>query len=316
MKTSLVPLLVGLLHSVSFAAAPATPRPATAAKGTPVAKVLFSAGAVQVTDSAHLSFAAGDGLPLTETDVLHVPAAAFVLVQVNANTRVARIDDDVDLPIKDLAVLHASPLSQSLEEQLEGLLTSSEKTKLKERLTGWLSAPVAGVVPTEASARSATGGGVSPGAAANSSATGAGPRQPVEAVDDEKPQASKYDAERPVPRAAPMAPPVAQAPPPARQESKFKREAERSERLVVPPPPASCELRADPLLDQCLVAQAWAFKVTRPTLKVRYVFDAGAWRVVLSYGLPVPACATDWFAKQPLCTGEQQPWRTLEVPLK
>lgn len=302
-KTFSVPLLVGVLHSFAFAAAPATPRPADAAKGIAVAKVLFSEGAVQVTDSAHLRFAVGDGLPLTETDVLHVPAAAFVLVQVNANTRVARIDDDVDLALKDLAVLHASPLSQSLEEQLEGLLTSSEKTKLKERLTGWLSAPVAGIVPTEESARSATGGGASPGD------TGASTRQPrFEAADDEKPQGSKHDADSELPRATPVKP--------ARTEPTFKRGrvSDQSTRLVVAPAAASCDLHADARLTQCLTAQALAFKVTRGPLKIRYVFDGGAWRVVLSYGLPVPACATDWFAKQRVC--EQQPWRSLEVPLK
>ena len=156
-------VMVGLWSMLSLGA-PAH-RPANATGARLVADVVVFSGAVKLRDSEKKDFAVGDHMPVALSDVLLVPPEGFVVLRIRENEQVVRIDDDVELPVQQLAVLHAGAPGRSMTEQLEALLTTSEKTQLKERMMGWMSAPLAASTPgslgreEERSERSPPGGG-------------------------------------------------------------------------------------------------------------------------------------------------------------
>jgi hypothetical protein len=138
-------VMVGLWSTL----APGAParRPANATGAELVADVVVFSGAVKLRDSEKKAFAVGDHMPVALSDVLLVPPEGFVVLRIRANDQVVRVDDDVELPVQQLAVLHAGAPGRSMTDQLEALLTTSEKTQLKERMMGWMSAPLAASTP-------------------------------------------------------------------------------------------------------------------------------------------------------------------------
>lgn len=128
--------------------------------GEPVARVLGSRGTVQVKRAGQQLEALGEGAALYEPDVLVVPPGGLLVLRVERNEQLVRVDEDVEMPVAALAALRAPRATLSLEQQLSQLLTPREQQALgRERLAGWVVRPhaanAAPAGPESAAAREA-----------------------------------------------------------------------------------------------------------------------------------------------------------------
>ncbi|MBI5478619.1 MAG: hypothetical protein HY906_07190 [Deltaproteobacteria bacterium] len=122
-------------------------RPAGAAKGKPVAVVLLAKGAVVARDEKGTEFPVKKDLGLLESDTVVVPAAGLVALHLVANGYVVRLDDELILPVSEIALLRAPRKDETLGTQLEALLTPDERQQIRERMVGWYVSPTAANVP-------------------------------------------------------------------------------------------------------------------------------------------------------------------------
>ncbi len=325
------PALLGLalcVASVALAESKVA-RPSGATAGVAVAHVVVASGAVKLADGRGAPFDVAPGLPLLKTDTLQVPPAAFVLVQVLANKLVVRIDEDVDLAVKDIAVLDAKADAPALEVQLEKLLTRAERGQLKERMAGWYSASVAATVPTVQSEKSLE---EDERPARRDESTRQASGAPGSLADHRRGESGGAAAKSvaressPAPAAMPPPPPPAPAaPPPVAAEAPPKMASNRPMAEVAPKEEAKKDVagkkralllpKVDAALKACLLSDVHnqALRgVDRLTL--RFLFEDGVPHVVASRGAFVPDCAVAWVTKhaQPFDGG----WQTLVVPLK
>ena len=331
-------LLVCLLLSLT----PTANRPPQATKGAEVARVIAGKAGVTVVDAKQFSFVATPQTPLLETDSVQVPVDGFVLLELSANGYVVRIDEDLTLAVRDIALLKAPKTKLSAQAQLEKLLTPDERQGLPQRLTGWYASPTAANVP---SVRSEP---VAQKAAATQSQRrqlGGLEGKVNEAEKDKKADAPGDDrlqdelrpkrgsggareapsaafgvggggkavgsASTAPPGTAPAASVASVQQPPAEQPIAAPAPA------PAPAPPvvlaANAELRA------CVVKDvpAKVLKALGKTLVIRYRVDAkGAVRVVLSNAMPTPDCASAWFLSHAAQLSTAPGWHTLEVPLQ
>ena len=336
-------LVTALLGTLAAAATPDAKRPAGAKGSELVAKVLVSSGQVDVVDSANTRFPAGDRLPVALTDSLKVAPQAFVVLVISSNSQVVRIDDDVELPVKDIAALHSGPAGRSLQEQVEQLLTVSENQSLKERLMGWMVAPMVASAPgagrsdgaARANTKSATEDFDGPAAprvaspkpsAGPASAPPAAPPPPApasltESVRSEPPPAQAPQSDPRPPSVQPAPAPQSPPPPPSVQPAPAAPAVGPERRHRAPPHDGltkrkspACEAPAfDEELRQCLAPLA-----TGRSIKLRYLYDTdGRYRAVLERGLQVPDCASRWVARRAsTCESLVGTWQVLEVPVK
>ena len=111
--------------------------------GEPVAYVLGSRGAVQVKRGG-TSSPVTSGAPLFVSDVVQVPPGGLLLLKVERNEQVVRLDEDLELAVSELAALNAPQATKGLSQQLEALLTPGERKELgAERLAGFVVRPLA-----------------------------------------------------------------------------------------------------------------------------------------------------------------------------
>jgi hypothetical protein len=82
------------------------------------------------------TIAATAGAKLGSQDVVIVPANGFAVLHLLGNGHVVRLDDDLELRVGSLAMLKAKAKGQTLEDQLNRLLTRGERES-KDRLLGW-----------------------------------------------------------------------------------------------------------------------------------------------------------------------------------
>ncbi|MBM4381208.1 MAG: hypothetical protein FJ086_18200, partial [Deltaproteobacteria bacterium] len=126
----LLPLLAVLWAST-------TPVPST------VAHVVWARGAVTVERAGKVLPASAE-LPLERADLLRVPPGGLLVLTVDANAQVVRLDEDLELAVQDLAAVKAPASSRSVEEQLAALLSPRERESLaQQRLAGAVVRPVA-----------------------------------------------------------------------------------------------------------------------------------------------------------------------------
>ncbi|MEN9796638.1 MAG: hypothetical protein RL653_334 [Pseudomonadota bacterium] len=110
--------------------------------GDPVARVLGSRGAVKVKRAGQQLEPLAEGAALFEADVLVVPPGGLLVLRVERNEQLVRVDEDVELPLSGLAALRAPRAAQTLEQQLSRVLTPREQQELgRERLAGWVVRP-------------------------------------------------------------------------------------------------------------------------------------------------------------------------------
>jgi hypothetical protein len=117
----------------------------------PVAHVLAGRGAVTVKRGAEVR-PAEEGLALEGADVLSVPVGGLLLLRVDHNGQVVRLDEDLELAVQELAAVKAPRSERTVEAQLESLLTRPEREALsQQRLAGGVVRPVAAHVAAPAS---------------------------------------------------------------------------------------------------------------------------------------------------------------------
>jgi len=257
-------------------------------------------------------------MALLRTDLLKVPLHGFLLVKVDKNGLVVRIDDDLELRVSDIAVLDAEKRAESsLSDQVNQLLTPEERGQRgTARMVGWFVSPTAANVPTSVSAKDIS--------------LKKAPHAP-----DEEPPRPKEIAAAVAPSPPAPALPLAAAPVPEvngpERAGSTEQKAEpraRSEELprqdaapgassapgkVVSSPPA-----VDPGLRACvdaLVAPLSAAVRAKlgPTLSVQARRSDGVVRVFLEGALPVDACFQSWAEAQ---ASLSRKWTSFEVPLQ
>jgi hypothetical protein len=106
-----------------------------------VARVLFFQGSPKVVAGQQSEDARPD-LQLQEGDVLKVPAKSWLVLRIEANGYVVNVDEDLELPVKDIALLKAPPTKDTIEQQLTALQTSKEIGA--DRVTAYQNRRVAG----------------------------------------------------------------------------------------------------------------------------------------------------------------------------
>jgi len=107
----------------------------------PVAKVLFAEGKPVVVSQGRRSPAAA-GRELAREDQLDVPVASWLVLQVLRNGYVVKIDEDLVMDVRDIALLDASTKAPSLEDQLNAMVRAREISQ--DRVTGFQNRKVAG----------------------------------------------------------------------------------------------------------------------------------------------------------------------------
>jgi len=116
---------------------------AAASAPGPVAHVLAGRGAVTVRHGGEAR-AAVEGLALEAGDVVVVPVGGLLLLRVDHNEQVVRLDEDLELAVADIAAVKAPRTDRSVEAQLASLLTPRERESLsQQRLAGAVVRPVA-----------------------------------------------------------------------------------------------------------------------------------------------------------------------------
>ncbi|MCA9720393.1 MAG: hypothetical protein H6713_20380 [Myxococcales bacterium] len=145
-----------------------TPRPAQASQGDAVAYVELVAGDVRVRDRNNETFPAQVGLPILEDDVFVTSDDAYLIAELR-NGYLVRVDEDLEVAVRDFVLLSAPKAEQTFTAQLEGLLTPAESKRIgadaamSERIAGWQSRLESGdSLPSESRAERAVSSAEAP----------------------------------------------------------------------------------------------------------------------------------------------------------
>lgn len=143
---SLRPWMLALLLAAacarSDAALPATHRaPGMPDDGKAAARVLLFQGAPQVVAGGR-QFGVDHDLQLQKDDVLRVPAGSWLVLRIESNGYVVNVDEDLELAVRDLALLDAPATKAGIEEQLAALAASKEMGN--DRVTAYQNRRMAG----------------------------------------------------------------------------------------------------------------------------------------------------------------------------
>jgi hypothetical protein len=106
-----------------------------------VAVVLLLQGSVEVVDPSGDAEAAELGDELTAEHMVRTDWDSSVVLHLH-NDHLVRVDEDLELAIKDVVLLNADPTSDSIDTQLASLLQPGELNSMTgiddtERLAGW-----------------------------------------------------------------------------------------------------------------------------------------------------------------------------------
>jgi hypothetical protein len=228
--------------------------------------------------------AASKDMPLELADEVEVPVGGFALVQIDRNGQLVRIDEDLRLAIRDLAALEAPKTTVTLEDQVNALLTSTEKAPASaERLVGWYVAPAAAQVRTSSGLPKDEEGAARKRLERSDAPPGGPPPTPA------APSTS-----------APVAPPPAKPAPSMPQAAALPQPDEATR---------ACLREAVRQLGES------AFRRIGPAVTVK--LRRGDHRVVvfLEGAVPVSACVQTWAERQAAFLPERG-WLELEVPLE
>jgi hypothetical protein len=129
-----VAVLVGLCGPGAVACA-AGARPAGTEDGQVVGTVLWVRGDAKVKPAKGAAFTPALEAPLYRTDEILAPTRGFVLVELK-NGYLARIDEEINLGVSDIALIDAPGTSDSRDTQLKRLLTQAEYTSVGQRVAG------------------------------------------------------------------------------------------------------------------------------------------------------------------------------------
>lgn len=323
-----------------------------AAPPQPVAQVVTATRDVAILRDGRRVGVTKD-LRLLLTDTLDVPVGGVLFVQVLANGHVVRVDEDIQLPVKDLAALRLKKqgAATAVKDQVEALLTPKERVDLQPRLMGWFVSTTAANVPSvreeerrkmedalvgtatkgPGGGKSDDTGGSSFGRGASTQSTGragglgvasnegvATPKRTPGMGASTETKATKEPTE--------TLEAVANAPPP-------KPDPKPGAPRPPPPPPAPTPAPVTPPAQQapavqlpdaatrtCLVDAARAlgpdaFEALGPTLTVKLRRGADGVKLFLEGGVPVPDCARAWASAQSAALPASG-WLPVEVPLR
>lgn len=171
------------------------------AQAQPVVRVELFKGAPTVVKDGR-TIPAAYGQELSRKDQIRVPASSWLVLQILKNDFAVKIDEDLELPVSDIALLDAPRHAKSFDDQLAAMAKAKE-IELNDRVTGYQNRRMAG-----------SGGGGSKG----------GGRSEPQAEQ----AAPKEEAEAAAPAVQPAPPPPASAPAPAVFEKpKLKKKASR-----------------------------------------------------------------------------------------
>lgn len=318
-RTGVASRVMVLLPFVALLLAAPPPAPKASdptAEKKPLATVVTGTKDVKVRrdgKGAHQDARAGQ--ELGANDEVVVPADGFAILHLLDNGYAVRLDDALTLRVGDLAMLKAKPKEESLESQLNRLLTPSERAS-KDRLLGWhVGLAAANVRSSEGKQKAAE---LQPqkqnAAAGGGTKTGAGPAPP-------KPPAplGGLDAKGPHPASPPPPGAATPAPPPPVEQKPAQRQRDEStegdaDDVAQRTPPPETRLRT------CLIDHAKALGLDDApfrgefTLRARRVGDE--LQLSLANQMPVPACAIEAFAANPRWAGLPEQWKAIKVPTK
>lgn len=262
---------------------PAVPEPVDA-------RLVLHGGSVRI-DRAGSALGTEDGLLLQPTDRLHTGEESFAVVLL-PNRYLVRLDEDLELPVQDLALWDRPLTDRALQPQLDALLYPEERevyADARERIAGWtLRAHNAERDGVAAPARSrgaapAGGGGAAPAAPLRLEAPVEEQRSSGAAPSAKSEQAKGFGG------GAPAAPAVVE---PAPMDDGEARE------VAAPPPIAHHAAK----VERC-VADWRALDAGLPSpLELRFSLDAQGRidRVFTADGRPVPACMKAlWIGRPP-----------------
>jgi len=290
-------------------------RPAGTGTEEQAAYVLMVKGAVAVSTQVGKEFAAQVGQGLYRSDTLRTGAGAFLVIKLQ-NNYLVRLDEQLELAVKDIVLINAKTTDRDFREQLDRLLNSDETTVadregVYQRIAGWRSERKA--VETVASRKA-------PSAAAPAAVTHeAKEATPEPSAMAEAAKPSK--AEVPLAQPAPPQPEAEGAGLGAAKDKALQLAPKRMPDPVVAPAPAAVDLDeaepeaavADPesptaaapeetraqleqKLQSCL--SAWALREQIPIsgmkITLRWISRENSLvRVWLDGALPTPDCARD-----------------------
>lgn len=272
---------------------------------TPLAQVVLHDGTVTLTPAGGRAFGAQRGMQLAGSDTITVGVGAWVVVNILGNGHVVRLDDDLVLRVDQLAALKAPKQTQSLDQQLNRLVTVKEQDTAATRLIGWNASQSGANVPQSTKTggmKDDSGGGSMKETSTKASAPKDSPKplpKPPRPADTEEAKPPP-GATSPPPPTPPIAPPIP---------------------TPTPSPEGGSDTAApvaDAALNACVLksVQALGPEVLASfgdQLVLRVKLRDGAAVVQLPNGLPTPACATSWFYGKP---GIGAAWTAVPVKLK
>jgi hypothetical protein len=236
---------------------------------------------------------------LKADDAIAVPGGGFALLQLVGNGHVVRIDEDLELKVKELALFGAPKTEVTLKAQLDQLLTPEERKGVNERMTGFYATAAAAETRAaereSATAKAESGPPARPNSVAPPSAPAPEPQPASVAESDQGPSAG--------------------APPPRKKASlrgvNFGSANEYGGGAPTWPAP-----EREAALRTCLLSEVKKFNAQQrigPKLTVRYRLIGGTLQLSLEGALPVPQCARDWFKDAP--PPESPTWQSFELSL-
>lgn len=125
--------VVAVLVSLGSVASAAGARPAGTEDGTPAGTVLWVRGDAQVKPKKGAAFTPALDAPLYRSDEIIAPSRGFVLVELS-NGYLARIDEEINLGVAEIALIDAAAASDTRETQLKRLLSSAEYSSIGQRV--------------------------------------------------------------------------------------------------------------------------------------------------------------------------------------
>lgn len=319
-------LLPALL--VLLAAAP--PKPVAArtppASATPAAQVLQGDGKV-VGQVGSATFGLQAGTLLDAADVVQVPPGAWVALVLLQNGHAVRLDDDLSMAIKDLALFDAPAKGEPLEAQLNRLLTRAERTS-PDRLIGFhagqAGANTVGPQAAEEEQRQAPSAKAAPGPSKRMREERALPPPPPAAAQSLAASPELAESRARGGSAGPMGGGGVSRKAAMMDAEPVVPEADKEAKAEEPrgvPTASPLAFAADKTLQQCLAKavqalgpKAAAAQWTAVLVKARLVGDGVQLR--LPGALPPPPCAVQWFSAKQRKAQLDATWRSLEVTVR
>ncbi|MFT3706525.1 MAG: hypothetical protein QM817_02545 [Archangium sp.] len=273
----------------------------------PLAQVVLHDGTVTLTPAGQRAFGAQRGMQLAGTDTLTVAPGAWVVVHLLGNGHVVRLDDDLVLRVDQLAALKAPKQTQTLQQQLDRLVTLKEQDSAATRLIGWNAGQSGANVPQSTGPTKTKDTGADDEGGGGNFKANAPKDMPKSSKAPESVQIGKP-------------PPGASTPPPPPPKPGNVNNAPSP--VPAPPPPSKPDpavaLVADATLQACVTKSVESLGADvlasfGDQLVLRVKLRDGAAVVQLPRGLPTPACATSWFYGKP---GIGAAWTDVPVKLK